>query len=88
MKELPVYTSGTHWADQPGVPSLRASCANMLVRVLAMTVAAVGRVERAIIGDRGTPYLHRPLMPPFRGPDADTIKNVFIDSYAILTPRG
>ena len=37
----------------PGVPTLRVSMANSLVRMLALVVASVGRVERAILGDRG-----------------------------------
>ena len=37
----------------PGVPTLRVSVANSLVRMLALVVASVGRVERAILGDRG-----------------------------------
>ena len=40
-------------ADVPGVPRLHTSFANTLVRMLAIAVAAVGRVERALLGSRG-----------------------------------
>ena len=40
-------------ADVPGVPRLHVSFANTLVRMLAMAVAVVGRVERALLGSRG-----------------------------------
>ena len=40
-------------ADVPSVPRLHTSFANTLVRMLAIAVAAVGRVERALLGSRG-----------------------------------
>lgn len=48
-----VLISRTLPADVPGVPRLHASFANTLVRLLAIAVAAVGRVERALLGSRG-----------------------------------